>query len=103
MSAMHDDDLPLIGDEFDLPVWVRYAINTTTRNAYYEVRIELNDDGRYLLVKRWGPLPDTLKGGNHKAQPYVNQHQAVAAANEAFNAKIRGEYWEADRPRPPQV
>jgi hypothetical protein len=98
MSTMHDDELPVLPDKYDLPMWVRYAVNTTSRNAYYEVRIDLLDDGRYIMTKRYGPLPDNLDNGTARTQPYVNMSQAIAAANEAMNAKLRGDYYEDERP-----
>lgn len=97
---MHDDDLPIIEDKYDLPVWYRYLTNTISRNAYYEVRIELNDDGRYLMIKRWGPLPDRLDNGQTRVQPYVDGQKAIRAANEIVHGKLQGDYREAERPHP---
>lgn len=100
MSTMHDDELPIIDDELLPPLWDAYLVNTTSRYAYWEARIDAREDGKFWLTTRWGRLPDALKGGNHKEQPYVNAQQAVAAAKAQVQAKLRGDYREAQRPGP---
>ena len=47
----------------EVPVWVKYLtwVNDA-HDKYYEVRIDLGDDGLYYLTKRWGRRPDKGDG-----------------------------------------
>lgn len=99
----HDEELTLVPDHMADPTWFRYAvfIGTNTEggesNKFYEVSIELLDDGRFLLRKRWGARPDFLTSGQTKDQHFINMRQALRDANQIFQSKIDKGYREVER------
>jgi predicted DNA-binding WGR domain protein len=80
------------------PLWVKYAeLISDEHNKYYEVRIDLADDGQFVLTKRWGRRPD--RGvGQLKTEPYPTLTHAQNNADAALGGKIRKGYRVADRP-----
>jgi predicted DNA-binding WGR domain protein len=80
------------------PAWTQYAINTSgSHDKYYETRIDLADDGWFVLTKRWGRRPDTGKG-QQKTEIYQSMSTAMGVAHGQLEDKIRGGYYLVDRP-----
>lgn len=74
------------------PIWVRYAEKIDHRsNKYYEVRVDLADDGNFVVTRRWGARPDLGKG-QIKTEAYARQQTAQATANNYLSAKISRGY-----------
>lgn len=80
------------------PLWVRYAEYVGGgSNKFYEVRIDLADDGHYVVTNRWGRRPDTgsgqIKEGVANTLP-----MAQRMALDKFALKLAKGYRECDRP-----
>jgi predicted DNA-binding WGR domain protein len=82
----------------DEPVWVRYAEwVSTAHDKFYEVRVDMDEDGTFWLTKRWGRRPDS-GGGQVKNEVYQSMQQAVNTATAALAGKVKKGYVECDRP-----
>jgi predicted DNA-binding WGR domain protein len=80
------------------PAWVRYAEYVGDgSNKYYEVRVDLADDGRYIVTRRWGARPDT-GAGQIKGEAWPTLQGAMYGAREHLSAKISKGYRECERP-----
>jgi predicted DNA-binding WGR domain protein len=80
------------------PVWVKYLINTHgDHDKYYECRIDMTDEGEFVLTKRWGRRPDS-GGGQIKTEYFQSMARAMGAADAQINNKVRGGYSPIDRP-----
>jgi len=80
------------------PVWVRYAeCIGGSHDKFYEVRIDMGDDGTFYVTKRWGRRPDA-GGGQIKVEPYQNMNAAQAVALNMLNEKRSKGYRETERP-----
>lgn len=83
---------------FEDPVWVRYAEYIGGgHDKYYEVRIDMDDNGWFVLTKRWGRRPDS-GAGQTKTEEYVTINTATQAALSMLAEKIRKGYRECERP-----
>jgi predicted DNA-binding WGR domain protein len=80
------------------PLWVRYADwISTAHDKFYEVRIDLDDSGEFIITRRWGRRPD-IGVGQIKTEARHSIEVATRVALEYFNAKIAKGYREAERP-----
>lgn len=80
------------------PAWSRYAINTSPgHDKYYETRIDMADDGTFVLTKRWGRRPDTGKGQT-KVELFQSMSTAMGVADAQLANKLRGGYDLTERP-----
>jgi len=80
------------------PVWVRYAINTSPgHDKYYEVRVDMDDNGLFYVTKRWGRRPDS-GGGQIKVESSQSMSYAIGVADGMLASKKRGGYVEIERP-----
>lgn len=80
------------------PVWVRYAEYVGDgSDKFYEVRVDLGDDGRFILTKRWGARPDKGKG-QIKVESYISLTSATGVANTQLASKLRKGYTMCERP-----
>jgi predicted DNA-binding WGR domain protein len=92
------ENLRVVADKVALPLWHRYAIYVGGgSDKYYEVSIDLNDGGAYVLTKRWGRRPDNFDG-QRKVEMYGSMAAAVTEANVHFSSKIGKGYTESERP-----
>lgn len=83
----------------DEPTWVKYAEYVGGgSNKFYEVRVDMGDDGRFYQQKRWGRRPDA-GGGQIKVLSYPTLARAVGAADAMLAEKIRKGYRLTDRPK----
>lgn len=82
-----------------LPVWVRYAEYIRgTSDKYYELRIDMLDDGRFQMTARWGRRPDQGVGQTKVYDVVKNMAIATQHANALYQAKLAKGYRVADRP-----
>jgi predicted DNA-binding WGR domain protein len=82
----------------DEPAWVRYAEwISAAHDKFYEVRVDMGDDGTFYLTKRWGRRPDS-GGGQVKSEVYQSMEQAVNTASAALAGKVAKGYAEVERP-----
>jgi hypothetical protein len=87
----------------DTPSWILYAEMITTgidgigHNEYFEVTIDLVDDGRFKIIQRWGPRPD-IGLGQCRVTMYRTLLQAESLARYVMVNKIREGYQPAERP-----
>jgi predicted DNA-binding WGR domain protein len=82
----------------DEPDWVRYAEwISAAHDKFYEVRVDMGDDGAFYLTKRWGRRPDA-GGGQTKIEVYQQMQQAVSTAAAALAGKVSKGYTECERP-----
>jgi predicted DNA-binding WGR domain protein len=80
------------------PMWFRYAEYVGDgSNKYWEARIDLADDGQFILTTRWGAKPDR-GAGQIKTAPFARLPHAQNSALNQFGAKIKKGYAEVDRP-----
>lgn len=80
------------------PLWVRYAEYVGDgSNKFYEVRIDLTDEGEFCLTKRWGARPDTGRG-QIKPEYYSGLALATTRANAQLEEKIAKGYQVVARP-----
>jgi predicted DNA-binding WGR domain protein len=80
------------------PVWVKYAEYIGDgSDKFYEVRIDMGDDGKFYLQKRWGARPDS-GAGQIKVETYTTMNAATAMANDIFRQKVRKGYFVSERP-----
>lgn len=80
------------------PSWVRYAEMTTNdHDKFYEVRIDLADDGLFYLTKRWGRRPD-VGGGQIKIESSGSIGYLMGVADAMMAEKVRKGYRTAKRP-----
>jgi predicted DNA-binding WGR domain protein len=80
------------------PAWVRYAEYVGGgHDKFYEVRVDLADDGSFIITRRWGARPDTGVG-QIKTEARHSMTQAVGTALTYFGAKIHKGYRECERP-----
>lgn len=81
-----------------IPVWVRYAVLIDPRSdKYYEVRVDITDQGGFAVTKRWGRRPD-LGIGQTLQEIWPTSQAARAAANAIFAQKITRGYCVSERP-----
>jgi len=81
------------------PSMALYAENTVgNHDKFYEARVDLGDDGRYYLTKRWGRNPSQRRGGQVKQESYPTMTAATGACHKIFNKKLEEGY--VDRPWP---
>lgn len=82
----------------DEPVWEMYAIYVGDgSDKFYEVRIDMDDDGTFWLTKRHGRRPD-VGNGRLIFENYQTMHAAQVEANDIFNAKLLKGYRATPRP-----
>ena len=98
----HDDDLVVVDDEEAPPLWFLYAVlidGTNNHDKFYELSISLEDDGTYVLSRRWGRRPDTLHSpaGQTKREPFRTFAGARSEARHLWDQKMRKGYREAER------
>lgn len=100
-----DEGTTLIEDSAAPPLWHRYAVLVDPANnhdKYYEVRIDLEDDGSFTFTKRWGRRPDRYTaGGNTRRRNHGGahgMHVAQMEANATFAEKLSEGYVETPRP-----
>jgi predicted DNA-binding WGR domain protein len=80
------------------PVWVKYAEYIGGgSNKFYEVRVDMGDDGTFYLQKRWGARPDS-GAGQIKVEPYQSLNAATNNANAILKGKLDKGYRLTDRP-----
>jgi predicted DNA-binding WGR domain protein len=82
------------------PVWVTYAEwidDDKNHDKFYEIRIDMDDDGTLWLTKRWGRRPDT-GAGQIKVERCNTLPQAIAVANTMLGDKTRKGYRVTERP-----
>lgn len=80
------------------PLWVKYAeLISSDHDKFYEVRIDLTDEGQFCLTKRWGRRPDTGRG-QIKTEYFQSVARAQGVADAQMNDKQRGGYRLCDRP-----
>lgn len=80
------------------PAWFKYAEWIGQgHDKYYEVRIDLADDGQFVLTKRWGPRPDNGKG-QIKVETCQSMTSAISRATGWLDVKLRKGYKIAERP-----
>jgi predicted DNA-binding WGR domain protein len=80
------------------PAWVRYAEYIGNgSDKYYEVRVDLGDDGLFYVTKRWGRRPDT-GAGQTKVEFSTSMLHATMMAKGALIEKVRKGYRECERP-----
>lgn len=80
------------------PVWVKYLTWVSDKHdKFYEVRIDLGDDGLFYVTKRWGARPD-VGGGQTKIESSMNMSYVQRVANEKVAEKVRKGYAYTDRP-----
>lgn len=80
------------------PVWVRYAEYIGGgHDKYYEVRIDMADDGLFYVTKRWGRRPDS-GGGQIKVESSQSMSYAMGVADGMLAEKLRGGYRMVERP-----
>ena len=80
------------------PVWVRYGEYIGSgSDKFYEVRIDLADDGSFVITRRWGRRPDTGVG-QIKTETRHSIYVAQRVALEYFGAKVTKGYREVERP-----
>jgi predicted DNA-binding WGR domain protein len=80
------------------PVWVRYAeLVGDGHDKFYEVRIDMDDDGTFWLTKRWGRRPDA-GGGQVKPEPYQALNAAQTVGLNMLGEKLAKGYRETERP-----
>jgi predicted DNA-binding WGR domain protein len=80
------------------PVWVRYAeLIGGGHDKFYEVRIDMDDDGTFWLTKRWGRRPDA-GGGQVKPEQYQSLNAAQSVGLDMLGQKILKGYREVERP-----
>jgi predicted DNA-binding WGR domain protein len=80
------------------PLWVKYAEYVGNgSDKFYEVRIDLADDGQFVLTKRWGARPDVGRG-QIKPEYYITLVHAQNNADAALGGKLRKGYVLAPRP-----
>ena len=82
----------------EIPVWVEYLTWVNDKHdKYYEVRIDLGDDGLYYVTKRWGRRPD--KGdGQTQVSSSLSMDNATSRANAKVAEKVAKGYRNAPRP-----
>jgi predicted DNA-binding WGR domain protein len=80
------------------PAWVQYAeFIGDGSDKFYEVRVDMDDDGDFVITRRWGARPDT-GAGQIKTETRYNMTQATGTALTYFMAKLHKGYHKADRP-----
>ena len=80
------------------PIWVRYAEFIDSKsNKFYECRVDLDDDGSFVITRRWGARPDSGVG-QIKAERRHSDLQARGTATTYFTAKLAKGYVECERP-----
>jgi predicted DNA-binding WGR domain protein len=80
------------------PMWVRYAEYVGGgSDKYYECRVDLADDGSFVITRRWGARPDTGTG-QIKIEVRHDSTQAVGHATTLLHAKLAKGYVECERP-----
>jgi predicted DNA-binding WGR domain protein len=80
------------------PTWVKYAeLTSMDHDKFYEVRVDLTDDGEFCLTKRWGRRPDTGRG-QIKTAYYQSLAGATSAAQTMLASKVAKGYRECPRP-----
>jgi predicted DNA-binding WGR domain protein len=80
------------------PLWVKYAeLIGGGHDKFYEVRIDLTDEGDYCLTKRWGRRPDTGRG-QIKPEYYQSMSRAMGVADGMLADKLRKGYLQCERP-----
>jgi predicted DNA-binding WGR domain protein len=80
------------------PLWVKYAEYIGNgSDKFYEVRIDLTDEGDFCLTKRWGARPDTGRG-QIKPEYYQSMSRAMGVADGQLADKLRKGYRIAERP-----
>jgi predicted DNA-binding WGR domain protein len=98
MTMLDDDDLPVVPDEVAPPLWFRYCImRGGGHDKFYEVRVDLDESGQWVLTKRWGRRPDHLTNGQRQVKVYRNMEVAIRDANEVYQSKIGKGYWPTER------
>jgi predicted DNA-binding WGR domain protein len=81
------------------PVWVRYAEYIGGgSDKFYEVRIDMDDNGLFYVTKRWGRRPDT-GAGQIKVESSQNMSYAMGVADGMLAEKLRKGYRLTERPR----
>src|SRR3954463_6461265 len=81
------------------PAWVRYAeFIGEGSNKFYEVRVDMDDDGAFVITRRWGARPDT-GAGQIRTETRHNMTQATGTALTYFTAKVAKGYREIPRPQ----
>jgi predicted DNA-binding WGR domain protein len=82
------------------PMWVRYAEYVRGgSDKFYEIRVDMDDNGAFQVTARWGRRPDS-GGGQAKVYDYVpSMGIATGHANELMRAKLRKGYCETERPK----
>lgn len=82
-----------------LPVWVRYAEYIGGgSDKYYELRVDLTDQGAFQMTARWGRRPDTGTGQTKVYDVTRSMGSATAHAEALFREKIKKGYRVAERP-----
>jgi len=80
------------------PVWVRYAEWISAQHdKFYEVRIDMDENGTFWLTKRWGRRPDAGAGQiKVEACQFLNEAQDKGLT--MFREKLKKGYVEVERP-----
>jgi predicted DNA-binding WGR domain protein len=80
------------------PLWVKYAeLISPEHDKFYEVRIDLTDEGEFCLTKRWGARPDRGRG-QIKPEYFQSMSRAMGVADGQLADKLRKGYRIAERP-----
>jgi predicted DNA-binding WGR domain protein len=80
------------------PVWVQYAEYIGGgSDKFYEVRIDMDDDGLFYVTKRWGRRPDS-GAGQIKVESSQSMSYAMGVANGMIEEKVRKGYRVTERP-----
>ena len=82
-----------------LPVWVKYAEYIGGgSDKYYELRVDLTDEGAFQMTARWGRRPDKGTGQTKVYDVTRSMGSATAHAEAMFREKIKKGYVQTDRP-----
>jgi len=81
------------------PVWVKYAEYIGGgSDKFYELRVDLTDEGTFQMTARWGRRPDTGVGQTKVYDVTRSMGSATAHAEALFREKIKKGYRVAERP-----
>ena len=81
------------------PVWVKYAeLIGGGHDKYYELRVDLDDNGMFQMTARWGRRPDRGVGQTKVYDVVRSMGSATSHAEALFREKLRKGYRVADRP-----
>jgi predicted DNA-binding WGR domain protein len=81
------------------PVWVKYAeFQGGGSDKYYELRVDMTDEGMFQITARWGRRPDQGSGQTKVYDVTRSMGSATAHAEALFREKIKKGYRIAERP-----